>query len=250
MFAHIRQRKQGGNMSSYQKVQAAITATATAAVALQEFDERRAAGEYADAPLAANKEHATLVAAVQAADRAAIAEYRKHESERVADASTKRAKAEASRDPALRMADELEAARLTASPVSADVLARRAADMLAAGQPERAAFLLGVAQAKGFREIDDRVAIAVSDALDVTDDDRKAARAIEDGLTRERADFTASRYRILAQSVGVDASDQAGTGGGRASANAAAKIADYVAKTSRGEQYHADPADLVLDKQA
>ncbi len=147
------------------------------------------------------------------------------------EANAKRAEAEAQRDPAVRVADELERARLVASPQDSAMLASQALWMLDAGQPQRAAFLASVAQQKGAR-VDPSLLARIDNALDDSEPLRKDARTLEDEITTATVAFDTSRLSALADAgYGVQEDGSIGDGKPRevASASAASKVAAYAA---------------------
>lgn len=181
---------------------------------------------------------AVLVRA-RAADATASAALAEYQDEALTEARNLRAAAEADADPTQRLADEMERARLVVSGADGDDLARMAARMLDAGQPRRAAMLLAAATDKGARRAGE-LTLAVEDALDQADEQRAAARAVEEAVARRSADFRVARLRTLAEfGVGVTSDGGLGTGasGQAASASAKAKLAAWHAAVERGEQY-------------
>jgi hypothetical protein len=155
-----------------------------------------------------------------------------------------RAAAEATVEPSTRTADELERQRLVAGRLSGDDLAAQAGAMLAAGQPRRAAMLLDAAEDKGAK-MTGGLRSAVEDALDETVPQRKEAREVEAGIAAAITKIDALRLRFLAASgLGVDPQTGAAGQGSEmqlAAARVGAKLAEYVAVTSTGGEYH--PAD-------
>jgi hypothetical protein len=218
-----------------------LNAVLKAATDLQAFDESASDGHLPAAFVAS--ERARLVNVVKHADADALVAAEKYVTTQGDDISRARASIDAKRDPSARVADEMERARIVAGPSSGDDLARVAADLLKAGQPQRAAFMLACARDKGARYTFD-LDTAVADALDESDPDRKKARDAETKLQGDVSEFGALRLRTLAISVGVASDGTAGSGHveDRTRANISAKTADYVSKTQRGEKY-SDPAD-------
>jgi hypothetical protein len=162
-----------------------------------------------------------------------------------------RAEAEAKVDPATRTADELERARLTASPVSAEELARQAGLMLDAGQPRRAALLLAVARDKGAPTLMlDTLPQAVEEALDRDVSERKEAADIEAEVALGIAELDSNRLRLLAATgIGIDvATGSAGNGTAEqvSAARVGAKLATWQATTAAGKTYHPDDDDLAV----
>lgn len=159
-----------------------------------------------------------------------------------------RAKSEATVDPAQRMADELERARLVASNLNADVFIERAKDALAGGQPRRAAFFFSVAEDKGASGMTLHfLNQGIEAGLELADPDLSKAVELEAALATNLAELGRNRLRILkASGVGLAADGQAGDGSSEnvASASVAKKMADYFDKTSKGEVYEAEAADL------
>ena len=162
-----------------------------------------------------------------------------------------RAEAEASVDPATRTADELERARLAASPVSAEELVWQARTFLDAGQPRRAALLLAVARDKGAPTlVTDTLPQEVEDALDREVKERKEAAAIEAELVVGIAEIDSNRLRLLAATgLGIDiATGSAGNGTAEqvSAARVGAKLATWNAATATGKPYHPDDGDLAV----
>ncbi len=220
-----------------------------AARALVAFDARVAAA-VADgeepSPTQVKNERARLVAAVRLADQGAVDAFAEHVKEGEQTARALRAKADVAVDPATRLADIEERKMLVESGTDGATFLRQASDMLAAGQVERARFLVSVAEAKhADAAVVHAVSAAVSDAMDKTNPDRVKAREIEDALDREADKFGIQRAQILAASVGVSIDGSAGiaAGGQRAVADVSAKMADYLSRTSRGEAYSAPIGD-------
>lgn len=150
-------------------------------------------------------------------------------SEEDAEARAKRAAWRANSDPMTRYAADYP--RLMASPRDASDIATEALWMVDNGQPERAAFLLQVAQDKGHRP-DPLLRARIDDALDATDPARKEARAIEDDLAKSAVEFETTRLSSLAAAgFGVTADGSIGEGRPSevASASIAAKMSAYAA---------------------
>ncbi len=191
-----------------------------ATIATQRFglDERLSTGELSLQYVQSEKARLTNSAKdLEITARHSFAEWY---NEMSSEAKAKRAEAASQRDPAIRMADEMERARLATSPVDASLLLEQAIDMLDGGQPQRAAFLLSVAQDKGLRVADPFFLPAfvarIENALDDSEPLRKDARALEDELDVASRTFEAARMSALAE---------AGVPG----ASAAAKVAAYAA---------------------
>jgi hypothetical protein len=140
-----------------------------------------------------------------------------------------RARAEATRDPARLMAEELEAQRLIAGPIDGSDFAAQAEAMLANGQPERASMLAEVAKAKGAR-VSVEFARALHVALDEAIPDRTAARDIEREVEANVAAYQTSRARALASSFGIDLDGNVGdaSSNARTTANIEAAMAEHM----------------------
>jgi hypothetical protein len=232
--AFHRAPRRGENMPSI--ITSGLDAVVKAATDLQAFDQSASDG-HLPPPFVAS-ERARLVNVVRHADTDALYAAQKYADTQHDDIQSARASVEAKRDPSARMADEMERARIVSGPSSGDDLARVAADLLRAGQPQRAALMLTCARDKGARYTFD-LDSAVADALDESDPDRKRARDAETKLASDVSEFGALRLRTLAISVGVASDGSAGSGHveDRTRANVSAKTADYLAKTQRGEKY-------------
>ena len=223
-----------------------LDAVLKAASNLQAFDASASDGHLPAAFAASERQR--LVKIVRDADADALAAAEKYADEQADDIQRSRAAIDAKRDPAARMADEMERARIVAGPSSGDDLAKIAADLLRAGQPQRASLMLECARQKGARYTFD-LDSAVADALDEADPDRKRARDAESKLASDVSEFGALRLRTLAQSVGVAPDGLAGSASveERTRANVNAKHADYVSKTTRGEKYSAPAEGMNYD---
>jgi hypothetical protein len=215
----------------------------TPAVALHRLQVER--DRYPDQPLSPreqavfDEERNELLAVIRAADSLAIGHLRDYQRDELAKARALRAAAEAERNPQERMADELERQRLTASKVGADDFVAQAKEMLAAGQPRRAALLLAVAEDKGAK-ITPELQVQVADALDASDPKREEALEIERAVAANSAGFLQDRYRMLAKyGVGIRDDGSAGTGapGQAASASIRAKMAVWRRAQAEGTAY-------------
>jgi hypothetical protein len=207
-----------------------------AAIALARFNSRAAEGEML--PDFVQRERARLTAAVRVADEAAIRAFREHAQERDSAAIALRAKSEVTTDQTRRLADLQERAALVASSTDAGEFLRQSQEMLAAGQPERAEFLLSVAREKSPNSWDSFDTFKeVRAAMDERDPDRKAAKAIEDETSTASDAFWTNRATILAGSVGMrpDGSPGHGDPGERAVARVESRVADFMSKTAAGE---------------
>jgi len=180
-------------------------------------------------------------------DAASRAQFAELAIERESEARSLRAKAEADRDPAARMADEMERARIVAGPLNAMDIVAQADYMLAAGQPARAKFLLEAATDKGAR-VDPSLVARIEDALDASDPLRKDARAIEDDLAVASNTFNVARLSSLAEAgFGVNAAGDIGEGSSSevATASVHSKVLAYAAGERSfpvGDGSNAEPA--------
>lgn len=190
---------------------------------------------------------------VSLGDGNARAAFRAYREAALVEARALRAAAEAEREPAARMADEMERARLVASATNAEAFAERAKGLLDAGQPHRAALMLAVAQDKGWRggvRIDpatgapvgvaDELRRDIEEALDVADPKRAEAKAIESAVAANAAEFERQRVGLLS-TYGVGVTDDGGLGRGHPSqvarASLALKAAAIRAADETGEPY-------------
>jgi hypothetical protein len=147
-----------------------------------------------------------------------------------------RASAEASVDPAVRVADMMERQQLAQSALDVSALVERARDMLDGGQPKRAALFLASAEDKGGSPAALGVRAAVERALDEVVPERARAMAIEKDVAASVADFRAARLRQLYDSrlglrrVDGDGPGEVGSGRGDdlAMATLSAKVDAWV----------------------
>lgn len=175
--------------------------------------------------------------------RAAFAAAR---DEAIKDARELRAEAEADRDPQLRIAEEMERARLIGlSRVSSDDLVQQAQDALRDGQPRRAEFLLSVAVDKGYRSFDidpetgqtalARLTADIQDAIDASEPQRERARAIE-RTTVAAAEVFAQERRTLLAKHGIGVREDGSIGSGRPGEAARASLSAKVAAWHGGDK--------------
>lgn len=171
-----------------------------------------------------------ILRGIRVADGEAGDLFAAYQRETLAEARRLRALADAERDPAQRVADELEMARLSSSTLDGDVFAEQARDVLAAGQPRRAAFLLDVAKQKGAR-MTDALRADVEAALDEAVPHRASAREIEAEVQDRTVEFVQIRTKALAGSLGIAPDGTLGGGSSeeRTSASVASKMAAYAA---------------------
>jgi hypothetical protein len=234
-------------MSTNEKFQKAVSILAdgivTPLASLARLQAER--DRYPDMPMTPREEAAykedrdAILAQVRSADALASNALRDYQREALAEARALRAAAEADRNPQARMADELERQRLATSKTSADDFLGQARAMLAAGQPQRAALLLAVAEDKGAK-FGSELLLAVADALDASDPKRSEAKAIEDAVASNSVEFGLARTRMLAKyGVGLGADGMAGTGapGQKAAASLQAKLAAWQQAQATGKDY-------------
>ncbi len=158
------------------------------------------------------KERDRLLSAARQGDREAVRAAQAYADDALAEARSLRAKAEATRPAADRLADEMERQRLASSSLDAGEFVAQAQAMLDAGQPRRASFLLSVAKDKGARLTGD-VEHAVENALDRADDTRREARALEDSVASNTHRFAVARLKALADAgIGIGTDGMAGYG--------------------------------------
>lgn len=190
------------------------------AVKLAEFEAEAAKATERGTPFSRRyyrDQRAALVAKVAEADAKSRAEMGAWRTAALADARETRAKAEADRDPQLRIAEEMERARLVASTTNAETFAAQARQALDAKQPRRAALLLGAAMDKGWKggiEIDPETGVPIStlstliadieDGIDTAEPDRAEARSLELTIIAADRAFSATRTTVLARhGIGV-----------------------------------------------
>jgi hypothetical protein len=224
------------DMPDKTRIATAQTAVREAAAAIAAFRVEAATGMF-PADFARQRE-GELRFALSEADRLANSAAADYDGEARQEAASLRARAEATRDPNLRIADQMERQSLVASPLNGDELLRRAVETLAAGQPERAQMLLDAAVEKGVRSTGLHAAIlAVDAALDEAVPDRRAAAAIEAEVDRAGTAFAIERAKILGE-VGVGLAPDGSVGRGSSSdvtrASMAAKLAAYAAGEKPG----------------
>ncbi|MFN8520517.1 MAG: hypothetical protein U0667_14260 [Chloroflexota bacterium] len=222
-IAALKRMKVGGTMSrnSYESAVEALDegiAPVMAELASLEKDKDRYPARYYD------RVRGELIAKARIGDEVAVTAVNAYRAAALQEARELRAAAEAGRDPAGRMADEMERARLVASATDADVFAEQARAILAAGQPQRAAFLLDVALAKGWSGgmgIDratgegystrKRLQGEIDCALDEAVPQRQEARALEEAVAANVAEFQRTRTALLAKhGLGLAADGTAG----------------------------------------
>lgn len=221
----------GGNMpATYETHKATLRAgLARIAAERKSVDARASSGEIL--PAFADSERNRLRVAARDLDRTSTEAVRATQAARSDEARRRRARSEAERDAAARQADLSEMQVLVADRVNGDEYAARAASMVAAGQPARARLYAAVADMKGAR-VSTALLRDIDDGLDVVDTLRADARAIEDALAFEAADFDSVRLGMLAEaSVGVAADGTPGSGhpGEIAAAHANSQMAAYAA---------------------
>ncbi len=230
----------GGNMSK-DKFKAALDAV-TEGIAKREAELRLVNVEAAEGritPLFAERERARLVAEIREADVKARGLLNDAVTEGLKARNALLAKTETERDPAARMADELERARLVASRVDGDSFVEQASAMLEAGQPARAAFLLEVAKDKGARYTT-AIEADVTAALEASDPNRQAAKIVEDEIASSMATFDVKRFAVLSSSglgIALDGSIGNGHPEEASRASAAAKMAAFDIARSTGTAY-------------
>lgn len=193
------------------------------------------------------------IASGSAAAQVAMREYREAA---LADAAQLREASEAERDPAARMADELERQRLAASGADPEVFAQKARTLLAAGHPRRAEMMLGIALDKGWKgqliagSSQSTLAVLrreVSDALDAAEPKRGQAKAIEESVAQNSATFASRQLALLTEyGVGVNGDGTIGTGvGGQvATSSIRAKTQAMAAAALSGQPYQ-EPAGVL-----
>lgn len=211
---------------------------ALAALAALEAERDRLPAEFFD------RERLRIVREVRFADQDAMRLLAEYQTDAMAEARAMRAAAEATVDPATRMADMMERKQLADSPLDAEALVERAREMLDAGQPKRAALFLDAAADKGGSMTAHNVREAVEQALDGAIPERTKAMSVETDVYANVAAFRAARLRQLFDArLGVrgDGTGEVGNGGSDVyAASLAAKVEAFAIAQATGSEY-ADP---------
>jgi hypothetical protein len=207
--------------SNYQKaVQKLADGLAKTAADLQALEAERPklpAAYYAT-------ERGRLIEAARAADLDANRTITEYQDLALRDAATLRARAEADIPAAERTALLLEQQTLTASKLDGDAFVDQARDAIRAGRSRRAEMLLNVAETKGSRGVAQLRAVAQL-SLDVEDETRAQAAAIEDAVQTNVIAYRASRTQVLRDSgLGMTSDGGVGTGGSSEVANASISL--------------------------
>ncbi len=201
------------------------------------FQVEAKTGKFPDAYVEAHTEE--LRAAVVGADtevRNAMTTYAVQASKEARDL---RAAHEAEREPARRLADEMEHARLVGSTrLDANLLFGKAVEMLDANQPARAKFLWEVVAEKGGLSPTNMVGAkafesTLDTAIDASDPRLKDASAIEAKLAADSIEFSRTRTSALNDAgLGITRDGTVGTGASDvANASIQAKVEAFARKT-------------------
>lgn len=230
---------------------------------LAAFNRSVAEAEERGTPYHGTYVHATreqILRRARVGDDNAKAAFRAYRATALGDANALRMAAEAERDPAARMADEMERARLVRSPIDAENFAAQARLLLDGGQPHRAKLMLGVALDKGWKggietvyvtdEVSgakvptavsqlQRLRTGIEDALDVAEPKRAEAKAIEGSVAEGEREFLASRIAMLAKHGAGEDRHGAVVFGARevARASMGAKAAAWEQSVATGKPY-------------
>ncbi len=186
-----------------------------------------------------DQKRVAIIERARIADTLALQALAEYQRDAMTEARKLRIAADAERDPMVRMADELERSRLISSPTPAARFAERAAELLAAGQPRRAALLLSVAQDKGANGTG-TLQHDIDEALDLTDETRAKARQLEDVVVKNSTDFNTARLGTLAKyGIGVNPDGSFGSGapGQTAAASVGAKLTAWAESITSGNPY-------------
>lgn len=208
---------------------------ALAALAALEAEKDRLPVEFFE------RERLRIVREVRFADQDAMRLLAEYQTAAMAEVRAMRAAAEATVDPATRMADMMERKQLADSPLDADALVERAREMLDAGQPKRAALFLDAAADKGGSMTAHDVREVVEQALDGAIPERAKAMSVETDVYANVAAFRAARLRQLFDArLGVrgDGSGEVGNGGSDVdAASLAAKVEAFANARATGQPY-------------
>lgn len=158
--------------------------------------------------------HAQLKRAVRVAGDHAAEAAREYQIAALAEARRQRSAAEASIDPARRVALMDEAQRLADSGINAEVMLESAQQMYEDGQPERAAMYLSAARKiSGKPSIGRTLHLDIEAALDEAIPARKAAAEVEREVESNLAALGVARKRALTEAkIGIMPDGRAGTG--------------------------------------
>jgi hypothetical protein len=201
-------------------------AAAHAAVKSHEREREKLPPDYYE------RERQRLVREAQGEDAAAMQLIAAYQAEGYAAARVLRTTADATVDPQERLALLAEKDELRKSDLNGEEFIAQARDALAAGFPERAKMLLGVAESKRARPAPlDTIASDVETALDEKVPDRKAARDIEKAVGDNGMRLITARLVAARDSgLGVMADGTLGSGlsGDTARADVARKMTAFV----------------------
>ncbi len=167
-----------------------------------------------------------------------------------------RASADAGVDATTRLANQMEHTALVADRRDGSYFLGEARKLLSLGQPQRAALLFGVAQAKGTADLMiGQTGAAIEAALDEAIPDRAKASAVERLAVDKTSEFKIGRMKALSVAGGIGPSGEVGHGtqSERSTAGIAATMGDYFEAERKGEKYseefnHREDGRIVPDE--